>query len=71
MFLGRIIHFGKKLGDQVKSPSPIKLKSVIEVAYVAHMKVQVLSLNVILISSLLRVPSPSYPFLGGGNWEIR
>ena len=47
------------------SPSPIKLKSVIEVAYVAHMKVQVFSFNEILTSSPLRVPSQSYPFLAG------
>ena len=39
-----------------------KLKSLIQVPYVAHMKVQVPGFNMILISSPWCVPSPSYPF---------
>ena len=62
MFVDRVIHFGENLGDQVKGPSPKKLKSLIEVPYVVHVKVHVLSLNMILISSPLRVLTPSYPF---------
>ena len=50
--------------DQVKGRSPIKLESLIEVPNVVHMKVHVLSFNMILISSQLRVLTPSYPFLG-------
>ena len=43
--------FRGNLGYQVKGRSPKKLKSLIEVPYVAHMKVQVLSLNKNLIFS--------------------
>ena len=39
-----------------------KLKSLIRVRYVAHLKVQVLFYNMILISSPWRVLRPSYPF---------
>ena len=42
--------------------SPKKLKSLIIVLYVVHVKVHVLRFNMILISSRLRVPRPSYPF---------
>ena len=52
------------MGDQVKGRSPKKLKSLIELPNVVHLKVQVLSFNVILISSPQRVLTPSYPFLG-------
>ena len=52
VFLDRVIHFGEILGDQVKGRSPKKLKSLIEVTYVAHLKVQVLSFNMNLIFSL-------------------
>ena len=45
MFLDKVIHFGKSLGDQVKGRLPKELKSFIEVPYVAHLKVQVLSLS--------------------------
>ena len=45
VFLDRVIHFGKNLGDQVKGRFPKKLKSLIEVPYVAHLKIQVLSLD--------------------------
>ena len=43
--------FGETLGDQVKGLSPKKLKSLIEVPIVVHVKVRVLSFNMILISS--------------------
>ena len=42
MFLDKFIYFGKNLGDQVKDRSPINVKSLIEVPYVAHLKVQVI-----------------------------
>ena len=51
MFLGRVIHFGETLGDQVNGRSPKKPKSLIEVPNVVHVNVQVLSFNMILISS--------------------
>ena len=41
--------FVETLGDQVKGRSPKKLKSLIEVPDVVHMKAHVLSLNMILI----------------------
>ena len=44
--------------------SPKKLKSLIEVTYVVHLKVQVLSFNMNLVSYPWRVPRPSYPFQG-------
>ena len=62
MFLDRVNHFGETLGDQVKGRSPNKLKSLIEVPNVVHVKVHVLNFNMILISSPLRVLRPSYPF---------
>ena len=62
MFFDQVIHLGETLGDQVKGRSPKKLKSLIEVPNVVHMKVHVLSFNMILISSPLRVLTPSYPF---------
>ena len=43
--------FRGNLGDQVKGRSPKKLKSLIEVPYVARLKVQVLSFNKNLIFS--------------------
>ena len=46
MFLDQVIHFGKNLSDQEMGHFPKKLKSLIEVPYVAHLKIQVLSLNV-------------------------
>ena len=52
------------MGDQVKGRSPKKLKSLIEVPNVVHVKVHVPSFNVILISSQWRVLTPSYPYLG-------
>ena len=64
VFLDRVIHFGKNVGDQGKCRSQKKLRSVIEVPYVVHvkehvlgsltcvyMKVQVLSFNMNLIFS--------------------
>ena len=62
-FLDRVIHFGETLGDQVKGRSPKNLKWLIEVPSVVHMKVHVLSFNMILISSQYRVLTPSYPFV--------
>ena len=62
MFLDRVIHFGETLGDQVKGRSPINLESLIDVPNVVPVKVHVLSFNIILISSPLRVLTLSYPF---------
>ena len=42
VFLNRVIQFGKTLGHQGKRRSPKKLKSLIEVPYVVHVKVDVL-----------------------------
>ena len=64
MFQDRVIHFGETLGDQGKGRSLKKLKSLIEIPNVVHVKVHVLSFNMILISSQERVLTPSYPFLG-------
>ena len=51
------------MGDQVKGRSPKKLESLIELPNVVHMKVHVLSFNIILMSSSqYRVLTPSYPF---------
>ena len=50
------------MGDQVRGRSPKKLESLIEVPNVVHVKVYVLSFNMILISSPWRVLTPSYPF---------
>ena len=54
----------ENLGDKVKDRSQKKLTLLIRVPYVVHLKVQVLSFNLILISSSWRLPSPSYPILG-------
>ena len=62
MFLERVIHFGETLGDQVKGRSPKKLESLIEVPSVDNVKVHILSLNMILISSPESVLTPSYSF---------
>ena len=64
MFLDRVIHFEDNLGDQVKVRLQKNLKSLIRVPYVVQLKVQVLSYNIILISSPLHVTSPSHPFRG-------
>ena len=47
----RSYSLGGNLGDRENCRSPKKLKSLIEVPYVAHLKVQVLSFNVNLFSS--------------------
>ena len=63
---------GEYLGDQENCRLPRKLKSLIEVPYVAHMQVHVLSLNMNLIFSPCRVPRPSYPFpykICDSTWE--
>ena len=62
MFLDQVIHFGKNLGDQVKGRFPKKIKSLIEVPYLAHLKVQILSFNMNLFPPPYHVPRPSYPF---------
>ena len=54
MFLDRVIHFGETLGDQVKGRFPKKLESLIKVPNVVHVKLHVLSFNMIL-SHLLSV----------------
>ena len=64
MFLDRVVHFGKILGEQVKGRSLIKLKCLIGVPYVAHLIVRDLSFNMILISSPYRVPRPSDRYRG-------
>ena len=51
VFLDRVIDFGETLGDPVKGLSPKKLESLIEVPNVVHVKVHVLCINMILISS--------------------
>ena len=51
MFFDQVIRFGETLGDQVKGRSPKKLDSLTEVPNVVHVKVHVLSFNMILISS--------------------
>ena len=51
VFLDRVIHFGETLGGQVKGRSPKKLESLIEVPNIVHVKVHVLSFNMIPISS--------------------
>ena len=56
--------FGECLGDEENCRSPKKLKSLIEVPYVAHLKLQVLNFNMNLIFSPQRVHRPSYPFPG-------
>ena len=48
-----------------------KLKSLIEVPYVMRLNVQVLSLNMNLISSQKRVPRPSYPFRGKFGDQVK
>ena len=50
------------MGDKVRGRSQEKLKSLIRVRYVAHLKVQVLLYNMILISFPWRVLRPSYQF---------
>ena len=50
------------MGDQEKGRSPKKLKSLMDVPIVAHLKVQVPSFNMNLIFSPKRIPRPSYPF---------
>ena len=63
MFLDRVIHFGETFGNQVKVHSPKKLKTLTDVPILGNMKLHVLIINMILISSPLRVLTPSHPFL--------
>ena len=46
----------------MKGRLPKKLKSLVEVPNLVHVKVHVLSFNMILISSPQHVLTPSYPF---------
>ena len=55
--------FRGKFGDQVKGRSQKNLKQLIVVPHVAHLRIQVLSCNMNLISSPQQAPRPSYPFL--------
>ena len=59
MFLDRVTHVGATLGDQVKGRSPKKLESLIEVPNVVHVKVHVLSFNMILIDWKWGMHGPS------------
>ena len=65
--------FRGKLGVFEKDRPPTKIKSLIEVPYVANLKVQVVSFNMILISSPQRVPRRCCPFRGkigrSGKWS--
>ena len=61
MFLDQVIHFRKNLGHQVKDRSQKKLKLLMELAYVTHLKVQVVSFNINLIFSPWRVVRQIYP----------
>ena len=65
MFLDRVIYFRGNLVDQVKGRSSKKLKLLIDVTNEAHLKVDILSYNMILISSPWCVPRLSCAF-----WEI-
>ena len=60
MFLHRVTHFWENVGDKVKGRSPKKLESLIEVPNVVHVKVHVLSINMILTSRTERVLTPIY-----------
>ena len=51
MFLDQVIHFGKNFADQVKDRSPKNLRLLIEVPYVAHLKIQVLIFNINICDS--------------------
>ena len=51
VFLDRVIHFRGNLVDQVKGRSPKKLKSLIEVPYVALLKAQSPIFNMNLFAS--------------------
>ena len=62
MFLDRVSHFGKKLEEQGKCSAPKKLKSLIEVIKVAHLKEQVVSFNMNFIFSPWRVRRQIYSF---------
>ena len=50
------------MGDQVKRLSPKKLKSLIVVPNVVHVKVHVFTFNIIFLSSPWLIRRPSYPF---------
>ena len=62
MLLDRVIHFEGTLGDQVKGRSPKKLKSLIEVPNLVHVKVHVLSFSLIVSPFGKRGHTRSYPY---------
>ena len=64
MFLDQVIYFRGNLVDQVKGSFIEKAKMLIDVTNEAHLKVDILSYNMILISSPWRVPRRSCAF-----WE--
>ena len=51
MFHDGVPDLGKNMGDQVKNRSPKRLKWLVEVPNVAHLKEQVLSYNINLFSA--------------------
>ena len=59
------------LGDQAKDRSPKKVRSLIEIPYVALQKVQFPSFNINLFSSPQRDPSPSSPFWGNLGGQVK
>ena len=71
MFVDRVIHFGKILGEQEKGRSQKKLKSLIEVPYVAHLKVQVLSFKINNFFSPYGVHRPSYPIWKSLGYQVK
>ena len=68
MFFDRVIHFGKNLVDHGKGCSPKKLKSLIELTKVAHLRVQVVSFNMNLIF-LRSVFLDKFIHFGKKNWR--
>ena len=53
VFVVQVIHFVEDLGAHVKGRSQKTLKSLLEVPYVAHLQLQVLSFNMKLILSVV------------------
>ena len=63
MFQDIVIYFRGSWVDQVKVRSPKKLKLLIAVPNEAHLKVHILSYNIILMASPSRVPGRNCDFL--------
>ena len=55
VFLDNFIQFGKNWGDQVKDRSPKSVKSLIEVPYVALLKLQFLTFSLLRSVILARL----------------